>query len=95
MTKSIDALLTEVHAVIAAVSQLTESDGVTNGQHDYVLSVLGEYVAYLEKGLPIRCDFNRIARLVVEYWPLGLVIGERVIAVERQLRSFPRETTGE
>lgn len=68
---------------------------MTTEQRDHVLATLGEYVIYLEKGQPILGDFNRIARFVVEYWPLDLVIGERVIAVERQLGAFSRETSGE
>ena len=82
------ALLAEPKAVIAEVSQLADKDGVPAEQRKHVLAVLGEYVAYLAHDPPIATDCNRVARLVVEYWPLNLAAGEHVVSVEQKLRAF-------
>lgn len=88
MTDKKDALLAELKAVIAEVSQLTDRDGVPAEQRKHVLAVLGEYVACVEHDPPTATDCNRVARIVVEYWPLNLAAGEHVVSVEQKLRSF-------
>lgn len=88
MTDKKDALLAELKVVIAEVSQLTDSDGVPAEQRQHVLDVLAEYVACLERDPPTATDCNRVARLVVEYWPLNLSAGEHVVSVEQKLRAF-------
>ena len=88
MTDKKDALLAELKAVIAEVSQLTDRDGVPAEQRKHVLAVLGEYVACVEHDPPTVTDCNRVARIVVEYWPLTLAAGEHVVSVEQKLRSF-------
>jgi len=88
MTDKKDALLAELKAVIAEVSQLTDRDGVPAEQRKHVLAVLGEDVACVEHDPPTVTDCNRVARIVVEYWPLNLAAGEHVVSVEQKLRSF-------
>lgn len=88
MTDKKDALLAELKAIIAEVSQLTDRDGVPAEQRRHVLAVLGEYVACLEHDPLTATDCNRVARIVVEYWPLNLAAGEHVVSVEQKLRSF-------
>ena len=88
MTDKKDALLAELKAVIAEVSQLTDKDGVPAEQRKHVLTVLGEYVTCLEHDPPIATDCNRVARIVVEYWPLNLPAGEHIVGVEQKLRPF-------
>ncbi|APR38899.1 hypothetical protein [Paraburkholderia sp. SOS3] len=88
MTNKKDALLAELKAVIAEVSQLTDRDGVSAEQRGYVLTVLGGYVDCLEHDPPTATDCNRVARMVVEYWPMNLTAGERVVSVEQKLRGF-------
>ena len=88
MTDKKNALLAELKAVIAEVSQLTDRDGVPAEQRKHVLAVLGEYVACLERDPPSATDCNRVARIVVEYWPLNLAAVEHVVSVEQKLRAF-------
>jgi hypothetical protein len=88
MTDKKDALLAELKAVIAEVLQLTDQDGVPAEQRKHVLAVLGEYVACLELDPPVEADCNRVARIVVEYWPMNLMAGEHVVSVEHKLRAF-------
>jgi hypothetical protein len=88
MSERKDALLAELKAVISAVSGLTEQDGVSLGQRKYVLEVLEEYVASLEHDPLIATDCNRVSRIVVEYWPMNLAVGERVIGVEQRMGAF-------
>jgi hypothetical protein len=91
MADEMDALLVELKAVIAELSQVTDTDGVPAEQRKHVLAVLGEYVACLEHDPPTATDCNRVARIVVAYWPLNLAAGEHVVSVEQKLRSFFRQ----
>lgn len=88
MTNKTDALLAELKTAITEVSQLTDQDGVPAEQRKHVLAVLGQYAACLEHDLPTTADCNRVARFVVEYWPLNLAAGEHVVSVEQKLQAF-------
>ncbi|MFC4344845.1 hypothetical protein [Cupriavidus numazuensis] len=88
MTDKRVALLAQLNRVVAEVSQLADQDGVSVEQREHVLAVLREYAASLENPLPTTIDCNRVARFVVEYWPMNLAVGERVISIEQELREF-------
>lgn len=88
MTDKKDALLAELKAVTAEVRQLTDRDGVPAEQRTHALVVLAGYVACLERDPPTTTDCHRVARLIVEYWPSKLAVGEHVVNVEQKLRAF-------
>lgn len=88
MTDKRVALLAELKTVILEVSRLTDRDGVSVGQREQVLTVLREYVASLESSPSSIIDCNRVARIVVEYWPMNLPVGEHIVSIEQKLRAF-------
>lgn len=84
----LEALSAELNAVIDEVSQLTDRDGVPAEQRKRALAALNEYVACLEGTAPTATDCHRVARLVIEYWPLDLEVGEHIVNLERRLRAL-------
>ncbi|MGH8780351.1 hypothetical protein [Paraburkholderia sp.] len=83
-----ETLLAELGTIIAEVSHLSDRDGVGTEQRKNVLAVLGEYAACFTGDPPRATDFNRVARIVVEYWPTNLLAGEHAISIEQKLRTF-------
>jgi hypothetical protein len=89
MTKT-ETVASKLRFALQQIDSLPPDSGVTPEQLHSVRETLTAYLKQVENNLESipPSDFNRVSRLVIEYWPISLPAGEAVIAAEQAMRKL-------
>jgi len=80
----------KLRAAIQQIDSLPPNSGVAPEHLILARKILLDYIEQIQGNpecIPFS-DFNRVSRLVIEYWPLSLPAGEAVLAAEQAMRKL-------
>jgi len=92
MTKT-ETVASKLRFALQQIDSLPPDSGVTPEHLHFARETLTDYLKQVENNIESipSSDLNRVARLVIEYWPISLPAGEAVIAAEQAMRKLARK----
>lgn len=85
-----ETVASKLRFALQQIDSLPPDSGVIPEHLHFVRETLTAYLTQVENNLESipPSDLNRVARLVIEYWPISLPAGEAVIAAEQAMRNL-------
>lgn len=85
-----ETVASKLRFALQQIESLPPDSGVTPEHLHFVRETLTAYLKQVENNLESvsSSNLNRVARLVIEYWPISLPAGEAVIAAEQAMRKL-------